>query len=163
MSEEIALGSSGELDDASNVPHRDDDADNVQNPEARFPPHAREWFRIFGADASPHTPMPLDRDEHKEKEDQDLKDEAGQRDVLAKVFFALVVRLGIAQDAGADGLDEEAEYVAQDEYLGEPFDSDRREEGAAGGPHQPAEGHVYCCSEEGGCDEDEDGLRSVEP
>lgn len=126
MREEIALCAFGELDDTNNVPHRDDDAHNVQDPQAQLPSHARECFGVFGADASVHAEVPLDRDEHEEEEYDDLEDQTGQGHVLAQILFVFVVGLGIAEDAGADGLDEEAENVAYDKDLGEPGDPDGR-------------------------------------
>lgn len=75
VGEEVPLGTFGELDDTDDVPDRNDDAHDVQDPQAQLPPRARECFGMFGTDAPVHAEMPLDGDEHEEEKDDDLEDQ----------------------------------------------------------------------------------------
>lgn len=92
------------------------------------------------------------RHDEETKEDE-LDGQAEQDDGLAGVH-----RVCLGEQTGAHDLDKEGEHVADNEYLCEARGLDRGEGRALEVEDQPAEYHVDRGGEEGGGDEEAEGL-----
>lgn len=93
------------------------------------------------------------RRDDEEPEEDELHGQAQQDDCLARVH-----RLGLGEQARAHDLHQEGEHVADDEDLCEARGLDRGERGAVEVKDQAAEDHVDRGGEEGGGDEEAEGL-----
>lgn len=99
------------------------------------------------------------RNDDKEDENQDLKHQACQNNVLAQVHSGN--RLRTRHYAAAGALDQKAEDVAADEDLCEPSGGDDTVFFTVDGVDDAAEVHVDGCGEENGSKEDEERLDRV--
>jgi hypothetical protein len=94
-------------------------------------------------------------DDDEAGEEQDLDDETANDNVLAQVHRADRAR---CHDSTARTLQQEGDHVADDKDLCQPLDSDQGVSLAFCDQDQAAEAHVDAGGEDGGCNQDEDGV-----
>lgn len=106
------------FDDTAHVTDGDEDTRRVQKPNVLAP----RDFRGCGSRARIQSAVPDARDNDEEAEDEDLKDQATENNVLAQ--FEAVFVFGLDEHARTATLDTETEDVATDKDLGCPVGSD---------------------------------------
>jgi hypothetical protein len=143
------------LNNTTQVSRRDAQARRVEKPDILLPRYLRSRSRGL----SIHPPVPDTRDDDEESEDQDLKDETTQDDVLAHLEAARI--FGLHKHTTTTTLNEEAKDVAGNEYLRNPCCSDNRVRRRLGAEDQATEDHVHRSGKEDRCNEDEYGLDDV--
>ena len=144
------------LDDAEHAAHEHEPAGGVQHPQMAPPSH-RAPLRGQRRRAQ-EAPVEQPRDDDEEAEDDDLHPQPREEDLLAEVEQVGVAR---ALEPAAAGLQGEGEDVAGDEDARDPEGGDEGVVLGADGADQAREDHVDGGGEEGGGDEDEDGLHDV--
>ena len=152
------------LHGTKDVAENDKDGRGVKHVNGRPPRDIGEVAVVAPAAVArrPEPPVERERDGNVDTEHDDLEDEAAEDDVLARLRVAGAGAAGaLDEEAGAAGLHEEAEAVAEDEEAGEPARGDRGVLLAVDGDDDAAEGHVERGGEEDGCQEEEGGLRDA--
>lgn len=163
VAQQVTVTAAQILNHPEGAPHKHQEARRHQHHEVLLPRHAAAAV-VLAARLAPQAPRPPPPDDEEEAEEDQLHEQADHDDVLAEVELALVGLVGRGlrgEHAAAQALDQEGQHVAADEDLGEPVGADEREALAARDDDEAAEEHVHGRGEEGGREEDGEGLDDV--
>jgi len=145
------------LNDPKQIPHGDENADNVEHQHESFP-LKRAITSLVTRLLSKALVEDKRRNDEEAKYDY-LQDEAKQDDLLAPGHFGLGV--GPSKHAAAQGLSKKAEDIPSNKYFRHPIDSNDRVCFATCSAHDSTEDHVYGGGEENWCEENQEGLKNV--
>lgn len=158
--QQVAVVAHGVLDDAEDVPDHDTGRCGVEHVEGLLPRHIDG--AVAGVPIAAEAPMKDHGGNDEDGKDDDLQNETTDDNVGAHVGINIgVARACLNAQAGATGLDDEAEDVARDEDAGEPSWADGCVFLTTDGENYAAECHVECGCYKNGAEQEESRLHDV--
>lgn len=119
MRDEITIVSLDIFDDTEDASNEDEDADRVENTQVPLPRHGSSPVGPPGSEFSRKAAVEYDSGDDEEAEHDDLREEAGQDDLLPHLEQ---VERSSRLDPSTPTLEQEGENIPSHEDLGNPAD-----------------------------------------